>query len=88
MWQADPLALVITVSDPVVATFRVPLDPIRHMALINAVLRDGGIYVVPTTPRLGINARLAREHSVWVDVDRSFADTWRTLAPPPRGDRR
>ena len=87
-WEAEPLALVVTISAPVEASFRVPLDATRHAALINAVLRDGGIYVCPTTPRLGINARLARDHSVWVDVDRSFAETWRTVAPSPRGDHR
>ena len=87
VWEVEPLALAVTVSAPVEASFRVPLDATRHVALINAVLRDGGIYVCPTTPRLGINARLARDHSVWVDVDRSFADTWRTLSSAPRGGR-
>jgi hypothetical protein len=81
VWETEPLALVVTVSAPTEAAFRVPLDAAKHAALINAVLRDGGIYVCPTTPKHGINARLARDHSVWVDVDRSLADSWRT----PRG---
>jgi hypothetical protein len=87
-WETEPLALVVAVNAPVEMSFRVPLDATRHAALINAVLRDGGIYVCPTTPRLGINARLARDHSVWVDADRSFAETWRTIAPSPGGGQR
>ena len=82
-WQREPLTLTVEVTAPVTASFRIPLDAQKHAALINAVLRDGGIYVVTTTPRLGINARLARDQSVWVDVDRAFAETWRTM----RGER-
>lgn len=78
-WQTDPLALTITVSAPVEAAFQIPLDAQKHAALINAVLRDGGIYIVTTTPRLGINARLARDQSVWVDVDREFAEAWKRM---------
>lgn len=81
VWETEPLALVVTITKPVEMTFRVPLDGTKHAALINAVLRDGGIYICPTTPRLGIHARLARDHSVWVEVDRSFADTWRARRP-------
>ena len=75
-WEEEPLALVVQVSAPTQATFCIPLDAARHAALINAVLRDGGIYVCPTTPKLGINARLARDHSVWVEVDQGYAATW------------
>jgi hypothetical protein len=78
-WEREPLALRVTVETPVAAAFRIPLDARRHAALINAVLRDGGIYVVTTTPRLGINARLARDASVWVDVDTGFAETWKVI---------
>ena len=78
-WQTEPLALTVTVSQPSPASFRIPLDAHKHAALINAVLRDGGIYVVPTTPRFGINARLARDQSVWVEVDRAFAETWKAM---------
>jgi hypothetical protein len=79
VWETEPFALTVTVRRPVEAEFRVPLDAGRHAALVTAILRDGGIYIVPTTPRLGINARLARDNSVWVEVDRSFAETWRTM---------
>lgn len=75
-WEAEPLALVVQVHAPVGAGFRVPLDPARHAALIDAVLRHGGLYLCPTTPRLGINARLARDHSFFCAVDRSFAEVW------------
>jgi hypothetical protein len=83
-WQTEPLALDVTVTAPTGAAFRIPLDPGRHAALITAILRDGGIYVVPTTPRLGINARLARDGSVWVAVDRTFAETWKSMRDPLR----
>jgi len=78
-WEEEPLALLVTVSAPLHAAFRIPLDARRHAALINAVLRDGGIYIVTTTPRYGINARLARDQSVWVDVDTGFAERWRAM---------
>ena len=78
-WETEPLALTVAVSAPLAASFRVPLDAHKHAALINAVLRDGGIYIVATTPRFGINARLARDQSVWVDVDTGFAETWRRM---------
>lgn len=67
-WQQVPLALTVTVTAPVTAEFQVPLDAAKHGALINAVRRDGGIYVCTTTPRHGINARLARDQSFWVGV--------------------
>jgi len=82
VWQTEPLALDVHVRTPVEVAFRVPLEAGRHAALITAVLRDGGIYVVPTTPRHGINARLARDGSVWVAVDRGFAETWRRMRAP------
>ena len=78
-WEDDPFALVVTIAAPVTASFRVPLDASKHAALVNAVLRDGGIYIVTTLPRLGINARLARDNSFWVDADRGFAETWRAM---------
>jgi hypothetical protein len=77
--RAEPPALDVTVTAPVEASFHVPLDPRRHAALITAVLRDGGIYIVPTTPRHGINARLARDSGVWVEVDQAFAETWKRM---------
>ena len=79
VWEREPFGLVIGVTAPVAAAFRVPLNAAKHAALISAVLRDGGIYVCTTTPRLGINARLARDNSFWVDVDRGFAQTWRAM---------
>lgn len=82
-WEAKPLALVVQVHAPVEAGFRVPLDPVRHAALIDAVLRHGGLYLCPTTPRLGINARLARDHSFFCAADRSFADAWRAIRTRP-----
>jgi hypothetical protein len=78
-WEREPLTLVVEVRVPLKAAFRVPLDGSRHAALINAALRDGGIYLVPTVPRLGINARLARDGSVWVEVDRGFAEDWKRM---------
>ena len=78
VWQPAPLALTVAVAEPS-ASFQIPLDAHKHAALINAVLRDGGIYIVPTTPRFGINARLARDQSVWVEVDRAFAETWKAM---------
>jgi hypothetical protein len=77
--QVEPAALTVTVSAPVEAAFRMPLDARKHAALLSAVVRDAGIYVVPTTPRFGINARLARDQSVWVEVDADFADTWKMI---------
>lgn len=78
-WEIDPLALIVTVGEPATAALRIPLQAAKHAALINAVLRDGGLYICTTTPRLGINARLARDNSFWADVDRTFTETWRTL---------
>lgn len=77
--QPDPPVLSVSVSAPVAVTFQVPLDPGKHAAMIAAVVRDAGIYLVPTTPRFGINARLARDQSIWVAVDAEFADTWKKL---------
>lgn len=77
VWERDPLALTITVERPLQASLRIPLDAARHGALVDAILRDGGIYVCPTTPRHGLNARLARDHSFHVEVDRGFAEEWR-----------
>ncbi len=76
---ADPPTLRIDVTAPIEATFQIPIEPGRHAALVTAMLRDGGIYVVPTTPRHGINARIARDGSVWVTVDTSNAETWRAI---------
>lgn len=78
-WLREPFSLEVEVQAPVTAAFRVPLEARRHAALINAALRDGGIYVTPTVPRLGINARLARDGSVWVEVDRGFAEHWKEI---------
>jgi hypothetical protein len=76
---ADPPALAVRVSAPVEAAFQIPLDPQKHAALVNAVVRDAGIYIVPTTPRFGINARLARDQSVWVAIDDWFVENWKKL---------
>ncbi len=84
-WEAEPLALVVHVRAPVEAGFRVSLDPTRHAPLIDAVLRHGGLYLCPTTPRLGINARLARDHSFFCAVDRSFAERWQAIRARARG---
>jgi hypothetical protein len=82
VWRTEPFALDVHVRAPLEAVFRIPLEARRHAALITAVLRDGGIYVVPTTPRHGINARLARDGSVWVSVDTAFAETWQRMRAP------
>lgn len=79
VWEREPLELVVEVRVPLALAFRVPFDSGRHAALINAALRDGGIYLAPTLPRLGINARLARDGSVWVEVDRGFAEDWKRM---------
>lgn len=84
-WQCEgdfeepPLALVVRVRAPVEAEFRVPLDGRRHAALVDAVLRDGALYICTTTPRLGLNARLARDQSFFCAVDRGFAERWRAI---------
>lgn len=78
VFEPEPLALTVHVTEPVAASFRIPLDAAKHAALIGAVLRDSGIYICVTTPRHGINARLARDQSFWIDVDQSFAQTWRS----------
>lgn len=77
--QSEPAALTVTVSAPLEAVFEVPLDVQKHAALINAVVRDAGIYIVTTTPRFGISARLARDQSVWVEADPEFAGTWKAM---------
>jgi hypothetical protein len=79
VWEAEPLALMVSVRAPAEVGFRIPLDPARHAPLIDAALRHGGLYLCPTTPRLGINARLARDHSFFCAVDRSFAERWRAI---------
>jgi hypothetical protein len=78
-WEVEPLALVVRVRAPLEAAFRIPLDPARHAALIVSILRDGVLYLCPTTPRLGINARLARDHSFFCPVDQGFAAEWQRL---------
>ena len=80
-WETEPLALVVRVRAAVEAGFRVPVNPAKrgHPQLIEAVLRDGALYICPTTPRLGLNARLARDQSFFCAVDRSFVDQWRAL---------
>lgn len=79
VWQLDPPALAVQVSGPATASFRIPLVPARHGPLIDAALREGGLYLCPTTPRHGINARLARDHSFFCVVDRGFVEQWKTL---------
>jgi len=74
VWQQEPLALSVTVDAPLTTGFVVPFDARKHAALIAAIRRDSGIYLVFTTPRLGINARLARDGSVWVAVERDRAE--------------
>ncbi len=64
-WQAEPPALVVRVTAPVLVSFSVPLDRVRHGPLLAAARRDGGLYICPTTVHLGINARLARDHSFY-----------------------
>ena len=76
-WQAEPLALVVRVRAPVEAAFAIPFNPARHGSLVDAILRDGALYICPTTPRMGINARLARDNSFVCAVDQTFAAQWR-----------
>lgn len=78
-WQEEPPALVVRVHAPVNVGFRVPLNPARHGPLVGAILRDGALYICPTSPRHGINARLARDHSFFCAVDQSFAPGWRVM---------
>ncbi len=79
VWQVEPLALVIAVRAPVDVAFRLPFHPARHAALIDAILRDGAVYICPTTPRLGLNARLARDQSFFCAVDQTFGAQWRAM---------
>lgn len=79
MLASAPPALHVSVKAPIESAFHIPIEPGRHAALVTAMLRDGGIYVVPTTPRYGINARIARDGSVWVAVDASNAETWKVI---------
>lgn len=76
-WQAEPLTLLVRVRAPVEAAFTIPFNPARHGPLVDAILRDGALYICPTTPRMGINARLARDNSFFCAVDQSFAAQWR-----------
>lgn len=76
-WEVEPLALVIEVTHPVERSFRVALDRGRHAPIIDALLRDGGCYVSPTSPRLGISARMMLNHSFYCPIDCTFADTWK-----------
>ncbi len=78
-WDEEPLALAVRVRAPIQAAFRIPMDPKRHAALVDAVLRDGAVYICTTTPRLGLNARLARDQSFFCAVDRGFAERWRAI---------
>jgi hypothetical protein len=80
-WQRDPLALDVRIQAPVPAGFRVRLDPNKpgRVALIEAILRDGTLYICPTSPKLGLNARLARDHSFFCAVDQTFAGEWRQM---------
>ncbi len=83
-WEASPPALVVAVEAPVEATFRIPLDPAKHGPLVEAALRDGTLYICTTSPRLGLNARMARDRSFPCTVDQTFAETWRSLRPQHR----
>jgi hypothetical protein len=78
-WEEEPPALVVRVRAPLEAAFRVPLNPARHGPLVEAILRDGTLYICPTSPRHGINARLARDHSFFCAVDQGFASRWREI---------
>jgi hypothetical protein len=79
VWEDEPPALVVRVRVPIEAAFRVPIDPTRHAPLVDAALRDGALYICTTSPRLGLNARLARDQSFFCAVDQSFATRWRSL---------
>lgn len=77
------VTLLVRVRAPVAAAFRIPFQPARHRPLIEAMLRDGTLYICPTTPRLGLNARLARDNSFFCLVDRESAPGRQSGHTPP-----
>lgn len=78
-WETEPIALVVEITSPTALAFKIALDRQRHAAIIDALLREGGCYVAPTSPRYGINARMMRDHSFYCSIDRGFTDTWKEM---------
>lgn len=60
--EAEGATLTLRLSQPQ-ATVLVLAVPARYKAFIGTIKRMGILYICPTTPALGISARLAKDHS-------------------------
>ncbi|MGI8970218.1 MAG: hypothetical protein ACR2HB_05870 [Dehalococcoidia bacterium] len=67
-------ALLIQVTSPTVAEFTIVFGHARMAPFLAAIERSGSFYLCPTTAKLGVNARLARDHSVPVEIIRAPAE--------------
>jgi hypothetical protein len=72
-WLADEAAIAVRIAAPVATELIIGLESPQLKPLIALIERDRTIAVCPTTPRLGINARLARDRSFFLQL-------------PPRAD--
>lgn len=70
--EAEETVLSVRLSQPRRATFALAL-PGRYKTFIDSIKRLGILYICPTTPALGISARLAKDHSFPATLDRGPA---------------
>ncbi len=72
-WLLAETAIHVRIAAPDPIEFVIGLENPRLKALVALIERDNAIAVCPTTPKLGINARLARDRSIFLQL-------------PPRAD--
>lgn len=67
-WLPGAPTIRISVVAPIALTLDLELDNPQLKGLVALIERDRLLHVCPTTPRLGINAQLARDRSFLVEV--------------------
>lgn len=74
-WAPDRAGIIVRVAAPHPAELTIGLEHPQLRPLAALIERDRVVAICPTTPRLGLNAQLARDRSVFFE-----------LPPPPRAD--
>ncbi|HZQ37105.1 MAG TPA: hypothetical protein VFD32_14330 [Dehalococcoidia bacterium] len=75
-WAPDRTGIAVQVESPERLALAIGLARPELRALVALIERDRMIAICPTTPKLGLNAQLARDRSVFFHLP----------APPPRAD--
>ncbi len=64
-WSPDGAGIALHVEAPARIDLAIGLDNPQLRALVALIERDRAVAICPTTPALGLNARLARDRSIF-----------------------